>query len=78
MVLPNHGLPWWLSSKQILPAMQEMREVWVRSLGQGSCGGGHSNTLQYSCWENPMDRGAWWSIVLGVTESRTQPKQLSN
>ena len=36
-----------------------------------SPGGGHSNPLQYSCLENPMDRGAWWSIVYGVTKSRT-------
>ena len=32
-------------------------------------GGGHSNPLQYSCLENPMDRGAWWAAVPGVTES---------
>ena len=25
-----------------------------------STGGGHDNPLQYSCLENPMDRGAWW------------------
>ena len=23
--------------------------------------GGNGNTLQYSCWDNPMDRGAWWA-----------------
>ena len=28
--------------------------------------------LQYSCLENPMDGGAWWAAVHGVTESRTQ------
>ena len=28
---------------------------------------GHGNLLQYSCLENPMDRGAWRTIVLGVT-----------
>ena len=27
--------------------------------------------LQYSCLENPMDRGAWWATVHGVTRSRT-------
>ena len=27
-----------------------------------SPGGGHDNPLQYSCLENPMDRGAWWAI----------------
>ena len=29
------------------------------------------NPLQYSCLKNPMDRGAWWAIVHGVTESQT-------
>ena len=39
--------------------------------------GGHSNPLQYSCLENPMDRGAWQAIVHRVAKSRTQLKQLS-
>ena len=30
-------------------------------------GGGHGNPLQYSCLENPMDRGAWPATVHGVT-----------
>ena len=34
-------------------------------------GGGNGNPLQYSCLENPMDRGAWWVIVHGVTKSQT-------
>ena len=33
----------------------------------GSPGGGHGNSLQYSCLENPMDRGAWWATVHRVT-----------
>ena len=32
-------------------------------------GGGHGNPLQYSCLENPMDRGAWWATVHRVTET---------
>ena len=32
-------------------------------------GGGHDNSLQYSCLENPMDRGAQWATVHGVAES---------
>ena len=36
-----------------------------------SPGGGHGNPLQYSCLENPMDRGAWQAIVHRVTESDT-------
>ena len=42
-----------------------------------SLGGGHGNPLQYSCLRNPVVRGVWWSAVLGVTQSRTQLKQLS-
>ena len=38
-----------------------------RSSGEGS-----GTPLQYSCLENPMDRGAWWAAVLGVTKSQTR------
>ena len=38
--------------------------TWVRSQG-----GEHSYPLQYSCLENPMDRGAWQAAVHGVTKS---------
>ena len=34
-------------------------------------GGGHGNPLQYSCLENPMDRGAWWATVHRVIQSWT-------
>ena len=34
--------------------------------------GGHSNSLQYSCLENSMDRGDWWATVHGVAKSWTQ------
>ena len=33
---------------------------------------GNGNPLQYSCLENPMDGGAWWATVHGVSKSRTQ------
>ena len=36
-----------------------------------SPGGGHDNPLQYSCLEDPMDRGAWWAAVPGFAKSRT-------
>ena len=45
----------------------------VPGLGRSS-GGGHGNPLQYSCLENPMDRGAWWATVHAVTKSQTQLK----
>ena len=37
-----------------------------------SPGGGNGNPLQYSCLENPMDRGAWQATVHGVTKSWTR------
>ena len=37
-----------------------------------SPGEGNGNPLQYSCLENPMDRGAWWATVHGVTNSWTR------
>ena len=43
----------------------------IPGLGR-SPGDGNGNPLQYSCLENPMDRGAWWAIVHGVTKSRTR------
>ena len=44
----------------------------VQSLGRkGSPGEGHGNPLQYSCLENPMDRGALQATVRGVAESDT-------
>ena len=36
-----------------------------------SPGGGHGNPLQYSCLENPMDRGVWQATVLWLSESDT-------
>ena len=43
----------------------------IPRLGQ-SPGEGNGNPLQYSCLENPMDRGAWQAIVHGVAKSQTQ------
>ena len=43
----------------------------VQSLGQE---GENGNPLQYSCLENPMDKGAWWAAVHSVAKSQTQLK----
>ena len=44
-----------------------------------SCvGEGNGNPLQYSCLENPRDRGAWWATVYGVAQSWTWLKRLSS
>ena len=44
---------------------------------KNSLGGGQGNPLQYSCLENPTDRGAWRATVHGVTQSGMRPKRLS-
>ena len=67
------GLPWWVRCKESV-----MQETHVRSLGKEDFpGGGHGHPLQYSCLENPMDRGAWQATVHGVAKSWTRLKQLS-
>ena len=43
-----------------------------------SSGEGSGNPLQYSCLENPMDRGAWWAAVYGVAQSWTRLKRLNS
>ena len=49
-----------------LPLMQETQ---VQSLGwEDPLEEGRANLLQYSFLENPMDRGAWWAAVHGVTK----------
>ena len=48
----------------------------IPGLGR-SPGEGHSNPLQYSCLENPMERGAWWATVHRVAQSQTHLKRLS-
>ena len=64
------GLPRWLSGKETSCQCKEMQEMRVQSLGQeDSPGGGTGNSLQYSCLENPMNRGAWQTTVHGVAKS---------
>ena len=57
------GLPWWLSGKESAPNAGDLGSI----PGSGrSPGEGNDNPLQYSCLENPMDRGAWQATVHGV------------
>ena len=61
----TYGLPWWFSDKESACNAEEMGLFpgSGRSLGEG-----YSNLLQYSCLENPMDRGDWRATVHGVTK----------
>ena len=61
-----------------LPAMQEiLRDAGSIPGWRRSPEGGHGNPLQYSCLENPMDGGAWWTTVYRVAKSQRGLKQLS-
>ena len=65
------GLPQGLSSKELACSAEAAGDMgsipgWGRYPG-----GGHGSPLQYSCLENPMDRGAWWATVHRVTKSLT-------
>ena len=61
----------------MVPMLGDVRDTGsIPGLGR-SPGGGHGDTLQYSCLENPMDKGAWQATVLRVTHIQTQLKRLS-
>ena len=51
-------------------------DPWIPGSGR-SPGEGNGNPLQYSCLENPMDRGAWWPTVHGVAKSRKRLSELT-
>ena len=54
------------------PAVQETSQRWVQSLGRKIPWRRKWQTIQYSCQNNPRDRGAWQTIVQGVENNSTQ------
>ena len=73
----SFGLPWWLSGKESTRSAEDTGDVGKIPGWGTSPGGGHGNSLQYSCLENPVDRGAWWATVHRIAKSQTQLKRLS-
>ena len=69
------GLPSgrWLSSQESVCSAGDVSSVsgWGRSPGEGNDG-----PLQYSCWDNLMDRGAWQAIVHEVAELDTTEHEI--
>ena len=66
----RHGLPQWLSGKESTCSAGDTGDAssilgWGRFLGRG-----HGDTVQYSCMENPMNRGAPRATVHGFTKNR--------
>ena len=70
----KYGLPWWLSSKE--SACNAGDPGLIPRSGRYP-GGRHGNPLQYSCLENSMDKGDWWTTVHRVTNHWTRLKLLS-
>ena len=59
----------WLSSKEFAWNAGDTGDA-ASIPGSGRSGGEHGNPLQYSCLENPMDRGAWRATVQRVAKSQ--------
>ena len=83
LICRSYGLLLWFMSWSILP-MFSFKSLIVSGLTFRSLihfefifmyGG---NPLQWSCLENPRDRGAWWAAVYGVAQSQTRLKRLSS
>ena len=65
----THAVVLWLVSDVSATSLLIGSIIWLLMMITGE-GSGHP--LQYSCLENPMDRGAWWAAVHGVARSRTR------
>ena len=65
-------LPQWLSSNESAYNAGDTGDMGSTPESGRFLEGGHSKPLQYSCMENPMDRGTWCAIVHRVAKSRTR------
>ena len=70
MLAVGQGLLWWLSDKESANARDSGDSGLIPGLGR-SPRGENGIPLQYTCLENPMDRGPLWVTVSGVTQSQT-------
>ena len=68
-LIDSFGLSWWLSDKESACSAGATGDTGLL-LGLGRPpGGGHGNLLQYSCLDNPMDKGIWWATVHRISNS---------
>ena len=68
------GLHRWFSGKESACNAEDVDDMGSIPGLRRSSGGGNGNRLQYSCLENPMDRGAWWAMVHRVAKSQARLK----
>ena len=73
----NEGLPRWHQCLRTCLQHRRHRDLGLISGSGRSPGGLRGNPLQYSCLENPMNKGAWQATVCGAANSQTQLKRLS-
>ena len=71
------GIPGGASGKEPTVDAGDIRDVGLIPGSGRFYEEGNGNPFQYSCLENPVDRGAWRATVHGVTKSRTRLKQFS-
>ena len=74
--MEKQGISQVLVVKNLLADAGDIRDAGSIPGLKRSSGGGHGNSLQYSCLENPRDRGAWWVTIHRIAKSWTQLKQL--
>ena len=65
------GFPGGTSGNEPPAKLEDVRDMSLIPGLKRFPGGGYSNPLQYSCLENPMDRGAWWARAHRAAKSRT-------
>ena len=70
LVSTRRGFPGGASGKEPFASAGDIRDTGSTPGWGRSSGGGHGNPLQYSCLENPMDRGAWQATVPRVAQSQ--------
>ena len=75
-LLPK-GLPWWLNGRESACNAGVTGDASSIPESGRSPGGGRGNPLQYSCLEDPMDRGAWQATVHSTGKSRTWLQRLN-
>ena len=79
--LPDTGIEWASQAALVVKNPPDnagdLRDVGLIPGSGRSPGGGHSNPVQYSCLENPMDRGVWRAMAHRIAKSWTRLKQFN-